>query len=176
MVDNQTSADIRALFQPEYRHGTHVTGTIAAIDNSIDSVGVAAGHVEIYSRKSLGKSGGSLDDLAWSIMHATDGPDGILKTADDTEVIAMSLGGDISSSPSTIAMLQDAIDYSTSNGVTDLSGISMATPHVAAVIALLMTNGLSTTQAQNRIVATALDMGYPSTLQGAGLMLADAAI
>ncbi len=241
-------------------HGTHVTGTIAALDNSIDSVGVAAGHVEIYSGKVLGKRGGSWDDLAWSIMHATDGPDGILGTADDAEVISMSLGGDISSSPSTIAMLQDAIDYATSNGVavvaaagnegtceagdvqhswpaenagvftvgatgiydgtnfvtewtgaeqdvmpcfsndmpagvvdisapgvyitatkrgggvTDLSGTSMATPHVAAVIALLMANGLSATQAQNRIVATALDMGYPSTMQGAGLMLADAAI
>lgn len=242
-------------------HGTHVAGTIAALDNSVDSVGVAAGHVEIYNGKVLGRRGGSWDDLAWAIMHATDGPDGVVGTADDAEVISMSLGGDISTSPSTIAMLQNAIDYATSHGVavvaaagnegtcaagdvqhswpaentgvftvgatgitdaagnwatewtgaendvmpcfsndmpagvvdisapgvyitaskngggvTDLSGTSMATPHISAVIALLMANGLSAIQAQNRIVATALDIGYPSTMMGAGLVLADAAI
>lgn len=226
-------------------HGTHVAGTIAALNNDADTVGLAQ-DVLIINGKVLGRRGGDWYDLAWSIRHAADlGAD----------VISMSLGGDISSSSSLQAELQSAVDYAIARGaavvaaagnegtcdagdtqlswpamndgvftvgatglyanggfvtewtgaeedvmpcfsnempngvvdisapgvyitalkkgggVTDMSGTSMATPHVAAAIAILMAGGMSATQAQNTLVNGALDMGYPSTLQGAGLML-----
>lgn len=229
----------------EEGHGTHVSGTIAALDNSQDTVGIAAGHVQIINGKVLGRRGGDWYDLAWAIRHATDlGAD----------VISMSLGGDISSSPALQAELQSAIDYAWSNGVvivaaagnegattcsatdtepswpamnnhviavaatglhdgtnwvtqwpstandvfpcfsnsgayvdisapgvyitalksgggvTDMSGTSMATPHVSAMIALLMAQGNSNVQAENYILNNALDLGYPATQQGAGLL------
>ncbi|MCY3414954.1 MAG: S8 family serine peptidase [Candidatus Heimdallarchaeota archaeon] len=97
-------------------HGTHTAGTIGAIDNDIGIVGGAAGYVEIYALQVLGRRGGDWGDLATAIVMAANGPDGIEGNADDAEVISMSLGGDISSSPSTIAMLQDAIDYAYNAG------------------------------------------------------------
>lgn len=241
-------------------HGTHVAGTIAALDNSQDIVGAAAGHVEIYNVKVLGRNGGDWNDLAHGIRVAAEGPDGVLGTADDAEVISMSLGGDISAFPDIQQMLQDAIDYARSGGsavvaaagnegtceagdvqhswpaenngvitvgatgiyangafvreytgteedvmpcfsnemppgvvdvsapgvyitslkrgggTTEMSGTSMATPYTSAIVALLMANGYSADQALNRLKATAIDMGYPSTLQGAGLINAAAAV
>jgi len=225
-------------------HGTHVAGTIAAINNEIDTVGLAQG-VSIINGKVLGKRGGSWSDLAWAMDHSV---------ALGADIISMSLGGDLSSSPSTQAIINDAVARAVSagvavvvaagnegtcaagdvqhswpaespgaftvgatglyanggwatewtgaeddvmpcfssemedgvvdisppgvyitaskrgGGVTDLSGTSMATPHVSAAIAILMAGGMSAAQAQNYIVNNAISMGYPSTLQGAGLM------
>jgi subtilisin family serine protease len=219
-------------------HGTHVAGTIGALDNSGDAVGAAAGHVLIISGKVLGKRGGAYDDIAWGIRHATDL---------GANIISMSLGG-----PSTTQGLQDAIDYATGNGVavvaaagnegtcdagdfqtsypamndgvftvgatgmwdgaafttdgtgedampcfsnnlpdgyvnvaapgvyitslkkgggvTEMSGTSMATPYVSALLALLMADGASAASAQNTLENGAIDIGYPSTMMGAGLV------
>ena len=226
-------------------HGTHVAGTIAAVDNAIDSVGLAQG-VSIISGKVLGKRGGNWDDLSWAIHHATDM---------GADIISMSLGGDLSSSPSTQAIVDEAVAYAVNagvavvvaagnegtctagdvqhswpaespgaftvgatgltdaagnwvttfdgtqndvmpcfsndmpagvvdvsapgvyitaskrgGGVTDLSGTSMATPHVSAAIAILMATGMSAAQAQNFLVNNAIDIGYPGTMMGAGLI------
>ncbi|WP_258083204.1 S8 family peptidase [Thermococcus thermotolerans] len=85
-------------------HGTHVIGTIAALNNDIGVVGVAPG-VEIYSIRVLDASGsGSYSDIAIGIEQALLGPDGILDKDGDgiivgdpdddaAEVISMSLGG-----------------------------------------------------------------------------------
>jgi len=226
-------------------HGTHVAGTIAALDNSQGTVGVFSG-VSIVNGKVLSRRGGDWNDLSWGIHHATDM---------GVDVISMSLGGDLSSSPSTQQIVDDAVAYAVNHGVavvvaagnegtctagdvqhswpaespgaftigatgiteagsfvttwdgtqndvmpcfsndmpagvvdisapgvyitslkagggvTDMSGTSMATPHVSGAIALLMAQGYSASQAQNILVNNALDMGYSSTLQGAGLML-----
>lgn len=89
-------------------HGTHVAGTIAALDNSQDTVGVAAGNVQIINGKVLGKRGGGWDDLAWAINHAVElGAD----------VISMSLGGDLSGSPSTAAIVDNAVASAVAAGV-----------------------------------------------------------
>ncbi|MCY3410827.1 MAG: S8 family serine peptidase [Candidatus Heimdallarchaeota archaeon] len=98
-------------------HGTHVAGTIAALDNDQDSVGAAAGHVEIYNIKVLGRRGGDWSWLNDGIRVATNGPDGLPGTADDAEVISMSLGGDLTGATSIINALQDAVDYALSYGV-----------------------------------------------------------
>lgn len=114
VIDNVSCED-------EDGHGTHTTGTIAALDNEIGIVGAAAGHVEMYMLKVLGRSGGDWYDLGTAIRMAADGPDGIEGNADDAEVISMSLGGDISSAPEIIDMLQDAIDYAWNAGTVIVS-------------------------------------------------------
>lgn len=241
-------------------HGTHVAGTIAALDNEQDSVGAAAGFVEIYNVKVLGRRGGDWYDLAHGIEMATKGPDGIAGTFDDADVISMSLGGDISSAPDLIQVLQNSIDYAISygtivvaaagnegtcesgdvqyswpamndgvitvgatgiykdgafatqwtgaeedvmpcfsnempagvvdisapgvyitalkkgGGTTEMSGTSMATPYISAVIALMLANGVAPSNIYNRLTSTAIDIGYPSTMMGAGLVNAAAAV
>lgn len=241
-------------------HGTHTSGTIGAIDNDVGTVGIAAGHVELYIVKVLGSNGGDWYDLADAIRYASDGPDHISGTADDAEVISMSLGGDISSAPDIQAYLQDAIDYAIAAGtvvvaaagnegdgdvttiesswpamndgviavgatgivadgsfvtewtgaeadafptfsntgpylaisapgvyttslwndgtVNTISGTSMATPHVAAVAALILANNpsLSPAQVASIIFANAIDLGYDAWQQGAGLIDAYACV
>ncbi len=85
-------------------HGTHVAGTIAALNNDIGVVGVAPG-VEIYAIKVLNDRGsGAYTDIAIGIEQALLGPDGVLDKDNDgiivgdpdddaAEVISMSLGG-----------------------------------------------------------------------------------
>lgn len=72
-------------------HGTHVAGTIAAIDNSVGVIG-AAPLVRIYALKVLGQSGvGSLDAVVSALNWAID-PNGDGNTSDHIQVISMSLG------------------------------------------------------------------------------------
>jgi len=85
-------------------HGTHVTGTIAAMNNKIGVIGVAY-NIEIYAIKVIGDSGsGTWQDAADGVYWAMKGPDGIIdkdgdgKVAGDpdddaAEVISMSFGG-----------------------------------------------------------------------------------
>ncbi len=73
-------------------HGTHVAGTIGAVRNNDGVVGMYA-NVEIYAIKVLGNGGSG--DWSWFIQgleYAMQGPDGIKGTADDADVISMSLG------------------------------------------------------------------------------------
>ncbi len=85
-------------------HGTHVTGTIAAMFNDIGVVGVGY-NITIYAIKVLNDAGfGTWEDLAEGIWWAIMGPDGIIDSDGDgvvagdpdddaAEVISMSLGG-----------------------------------------------------------------------------------
>jgi subtilisin family serine protease len=84
-------------------HGTHVAGTIAALDNAIGVVGVAP-QAKLFAAKVLNSSGsGSLSAVA----------DGILScVANGAQVISMSLGGGDS------AVLKTAVEYASSQGVT----------------------------------------------------------
>ncbi|ALM76301.1 S8 family peptidase [Thermococcus barophilus] len=87
-------------------HGTHVAGTIAALNNDIGVVGVAP-NVEIYAIKVLDRTGsGTYTDIAIGIEQAILGPDGVLDADGDgivagdsdddaAEVISMSLGGSV---------------------------------------------------------------------------------
>nr|MEB3860283.1 S8 family peptidase [Desulfurococcales archaeon] len=85
-------------------HGTHVAGTVAAVNNDIGVVGVSHS-VEIYAIKALSNGGfGSWSDLIIAIDVAVKGPDGVIDSDGDgvvvgdpeddaPEVISMSLGG-----------------------------------------------------------------------------------
>jgi len=104
-------------------HGTHVAGTIAALNNDIGVVGVAP-NVEIYAIKVLNDRGsGTYTDIAMGIEQALLGPDGVLDKDNDgiivgdpdddaAEVISMSLGG-----PSDDEYLHDMIKAAYNYGV-----------------------------------------------------------
>lgn len=93
-------------------HGTHVAGTIAAQDNTVGVLGVAP-QVSLYILKVMSDRGsGSYTAITNGIIAATNGPDGVVGTADDADVISMSLGG-----PSGTTDLENAVNYALNNGV-----------------------------------------------------------
>jgi subtilisin len=108
-------------FADDNGHGTHVAGTIAALNNAIGVVGVAP-KVEIYAIKALDRNGrGQWSDLIIAIDLAVKGPDGVIDKDGDgvvagdpdddaPEVISMSLGG--SSPPQELHdIIKAAYDY-----------------------------------------------------------------
>jgi subtilisin family serine protease len=98
-------------------HGTHVAGTIAALDNDIGVLGVAP-WIDIYAIKVLDNSGsGTWQDVADGILRAAAGPDGAVGTDDDAEVISLSLGGACGSSQSPSDLLQNAVQTAYAAGV-----------------------------------------------------------
>jgi len=56
------------------------------------------------------------------------------------------------------------------------SGTSMAAPHVAGAIAQVLADGYSPSEARERLLDTAEDLGHPETGQGAGLVDVAAAL
>ena len=84
-------------------HGTHVAGTIAAIDNDFGATGIAH-NAQIMPVKVLGDDGsGSYESVANGIRYAAD---------NGADVINMSLGGSADSS-----LLRSAVEYAASKGV-----------------------------------------------------------
>ena len=86
-------------------HGTHVAGTIAALDNNVGVVGMAPG-ARLWAVKVLNDSGSG----SWSRIIA--GIDWVSAHASQIEVANMSLGGKISYLP-----LEEALKKSTEAGV-----------------------------------------------------------
>lgn len=85
-------------------HGTHVSGTIAALDNDIDVVGVAAG-ATIVGVKVLNRFGsGTTSDVI-------EGIDYVAANANQGDVANMSLGGGASQA------LDDAVRNTADNGI-----------------------------------------------------------
>uniref|UniRef100_A0A7J3KGV2 Peptidase S8 n=1 Tax=Staphylothermus marinus TaxID=2280 RepID=A0A7J3KGV2_STAMA len=92
-------------------HGTHVAGIIAARLNGAGVAG-AAPKVRLYAVRVLSASGsGYISDIARGIIESTKGPDGVAGTADDADIISMSLGGPHSDT------LYNAVKYAYSYGV-----------------------------------------------------------
>lgn len=81
--------------EDEVGHGTFTTGVIAAADDGTAPVGVAPG-VDVYAVKVFDGRFGTISDVVQGIDAVLPGPDGELGTADDPDVISMSLGGGFS--------------------------------------------------------------------------------
>ena len=124
----------------DHGHGTHVAGTIGALDNGIGVVGVAPG-ARLWSVKVLRSDGSGY--LSWIIA----GIDYVTANAGSIEVANMSLGGSFSNQA-----FDDAIANSVAAGVayavaagnsdSDASGFSPANhPDVLTVSALADFNG-----------------------------------
>ncbi len=93
-------------------HGTHCAGIVGALRNAMGVVGVYA-NVDLYAIKVLGVSGtGTYADIAEGIYAACKGPDGVEGTADDADVISMSLGGSTDD-----ATLHNAIIHAYNRGI-----------------------------------------------------------
>jgi serine protease len=75
-------------------HGTHVSGTVAAVqDNNLGITGVAPG-AKVQAVRALGKCGGYTSDIVVSITWASGGSvPGVPANATPAKVINMSLGG-----------------------------------------------------------------------------------
>jgi serine protease len=75
-------------------HGTHVSGTIAALTNNATGVAGVAYGAKIVPARVLGKCGGYTSDIADAIVWASGGTvTGVPANANPARVISMSLGG-----------------------------------------------------------------------------------
>lgn len=84
-------------------HGTHVAGTIAALDNNVGVLGVAP-DVDLFAVKVLGRSGsGSISGIAQGLQWSSN---------NNMDVANMSLG-----SPSPSPTLERAVNQATNSGV-----------------------------------------------------------
>jgi len=85
-------------------HGTHVAGTVAAIDNSIGVIGVAAGATVIPVKVLSGRGSGSNSGVIAGVDH-------VAANASNGDVANMSLGGGFSQA------LNDAVENAAATGV-----------------------------------------------------------
>ncbi|GAB3744394.1 S8 family peptidase [Lysobacter olei] len=96
-------------------HGSHVTGTVAAVTNNAKGVAGVAYGAKVVPVRVLGKCGGSLSDIADAIIWASGGSvSGVPANANPAEVINMSLGGGGTCG----STYQAAIDGAVSRGTT----------------------------------------------------------
>lgn len=96
-------------------HGTHVSGTIAAVTNNTTGVAGIAHNAKIVPVRVLGKCGGYMSDIADGILWAAGvAVTGTTVNANPAQVINMSLGGQTTCSITT----QDAIDQARAAGAT----------------------------------------------------------
>ncbi len=96
-------------------HGTHVSGTIAALtDNGAGTAGVAPA-AKILPMRALGKCGGFLSDIADAITWGSGGTvSGVPANANPAEILNLSLGGGGACS----VAFQTAIDGAVARGTT----------------------------------------------------------
>ena len=100
-------------FQGSSWHGTHVSGTIAAVTNNNNGVAGVAYNAKVVPVRVLGKCGGYTSDIADGIIWASGGAvSGVPANANPADVINMSLGG----SGSCSSVTQSAINTARNNG------------------------------------------------------------
>lgn len=96
-------------------HGTHVTGTAAALTNNALGVAGTASGAQVLPVRVLGRGGGFLSDIADAVVWSSGGAvSGVPANANPAEVINMSLGGS-GDCPSTF---QIAIDSAVGRGTS----------------------------------------------------------
>ena len=95
-------------------HGTHVTGTIAAVTNNNIGVAGVASRAKVVPVRVLGKCGGYTSDIADGIIWASGGTvSGVPANPNPAEVINMSLGGFGSCDPISQAAINGAVQRGT---------------------------------------------------------------
>lgn len=97
-------------FDDDHGHGTHVGGTIGAIDNNIGVVGVAPG-VELYAVKVLDRRGSGATSAIIAGIDYVVGLNMDADAANDIHVANMSLGGNYNQA------LNDAVEAAVAEGI-----------------------------------------------------------
>jgi len=83
-----------AAFEASSWHGTHVSGTIAALTNNSNGVAGIAFNARVVPARVLGKCGGFTSDIADAIIWVTGGTvSGVPANANRAKVVSISLGG-----------------------------------------------------------------------------------
>jgi serine protease len=83
-----------AAFEASSWHGTHVSGTIAAVTNNGNGVAGVAFNAKIVPARVLGKCGGYTSDIADAIVWTSGGTvSGVPANANPAKVLSISLGG-----------------------------------------------------------------------------------
>jgi serine protease len=96
-------------------HGTHVTGTVAAVTNNAKGVAGTAFGAKVVPARVLGKCGGYDSDIADAMVWASGGTvSGVPANANPAEVVSLSLGGGGPCGATT----QAAIDGGVARGTT----------------------------------------------------------
>jgi len=111
-----TAAGECAAGEPAYSsswHGTHVSGTIAALTNNSSGVAGVAFNAKVVPARVLGKCGGYTSDIADAIVWSAGGSvSGVPANANPAKVLNLSLGGGGSCG----STMQNAINSARSNG------------------------------------------------------------
>jgi serine protease len=104
-----------AAFEGSSWHGTHVSGTIAALTNNANGVAGIAFNAKIVPARVLGKCGGFTSDIADAIIWVSGGSvSGVPANANPVKVINISLGGSGACDNTT----QNAINSARSRGTS----------------------------------------------------------
>jgi serine protease len=104
-----------AAFEASSWHGTHVSGTIAAVTNNANGVAGVAFNAKIVPARVLGKCGGFTSDIADAIIWASGGSvSGVPANANPAKVLSISLGGSGACDTTT----QSAINSARSRGAS----------------------------------------------------------
>ena len=118
---------------PSSWHGTHVTGTIAAVTNNAKGVAGMAYNAKIVPVRVLGKGGGYDSDIADAIIWASGGSvSGVPANANPAEAINLSLGGSGACGTTSQAAINSAVSRGTTlviaagNDNANVSGSSPA--------------------------------------------------
>ncbi|MGO4552355.1 S8 family peptidase [Lysobacter sp. 2RAF19] len=101
--------------RPSSWHGTHVSGTIAAVTNNGIGIAGMAYRAKVLPIRVLGHCGGYMSDIADAVTWASGGTvEGVPDNATPAEVINLSLGGRTACEP----FMQEAIDGAVARGTT----------------------------------------------------------
>ncbi|NZA26669.1 S8 family serine peptidase [Luteimonas sp. SJ-92] len=101
--------------QPSSWHGTHVTGTVAAVTNNNVGVAGTAFNAKVVPVRVLGRCGGYDSDIADAVIWASGGSvSGVPANANPAEAINLSLGGGGSCG----STMQSAINGAVGRGTT----------------------------------------------------------
>jgi serine protease len=159
-------------------HGTHVSGTIAAVTNNGSGVAGVAFGAKVVPVRVLGRGGGSTSDIADAIIWASGGTvAGVPANPNPARVINMSLGGGGPCGTTT----QNAINSARSRGTVVVvaagnsnTNVSSATPAncngVIAVAAVGRTGGKASYSNFGALVDVAAPGGDQRTGQADGVL------
>ncbi len=96
-------------------HGTHVSGTIAAVANNGIGIAGMAHRAKVLPVRVLGHCGGYMSDIADAVTWASGGSvEGVPDNPTPAEVVNLSLGGPAACEP----YMQEAIDGAVARGTT----------------------------------------------------------